>query len=92
MSSKELIAQVVSSPKAAIAVSTATAGTGIGTLIDAIPAAAGVFATLAGAILSIILARYWIVKTKFMIEAERERRDNARRRALRGEDVRRADD
>lgn len=92
MSIKEMTVQAVSSPKVAIAVSSVTAGTGIGTIYDVVPMVAGVIASLAAATLSVILSRYWILKMRIMLEEDKERKENARLRALKGEWVRRADD
>lgn len=52
---RDIVDQLSTSPKIALAVSTATAGTGGGTVIDLIPDDIGKLASLVGIILSVVL-------------------------------------
>lgn len=55
MSVKEGLQELASNPKIASAVSAATTGTGLGTLLDLIPNEIGKLATLVGIVLSSVL-------------------------------------
>ena len=101
----EAIAQIAQNPKVAIGVSTATAGTGAGMILDWIPTDIGKVATVVGIVLSIVLIRVHLMtykqsklnaaKTELEIEIikrkEEERRDAAQKRTEAGEPCRRQD-
>jgi hypothetical protein len=96
MSGKEIIHQLVESPKVAAIVSAATTTTGAGTIFDIIPDDIGKLATLVGIILTIILIRVHLLsleKTKMEVEKMRNDRIQAAiERKTKGEPVRRVSD
>lgn len=60
MSGRDVIQEVLTSPKTAHLTATLTAGTGIGTVLDMIPDDIGKLATLIGIVLSLVLIRnHW---------------------------------
>ena len=97
---RNVIQEIVISPKPAIAVAMSTTGTGMGTIFDLIPDDIGKLATVIGIILSSVLiythSRRMIMdakKSKLELEIlqdkRREQVDNAKRRAAAGEPIRR---
>ena len=97
---RNVIQEIVVSPKPAIAVAMSTTGTGMGTIFDLIPDDIGKLATLIGIILSTVLiythSRRMMMdakKDKLQLEIlkgqRREQIENAKKRAEAGEPVRR---
>ena len=97
---RNVIQEVVISPKPAIAVAMSTTGTGMGTIFDLIPDDIGKLATLIGIVLSTVLIythsrRMMMDSKKSKLELEilqdkrREQVENAIKRAAAGEPVRR---
>jgi hypothetical protein len=97
---RNLINELVVSPKPAVVVAMSTTGTGMGTIFDVIPDDIGKLATLVGIILSSVLiythSRRMVMDSKkdklqldILKEKRREQIENAKRRAEAGEPVRR---
>ena len=91
MSAKEVLHELVQNPKVAWSMSTLTTGSGLGTILDAIPNDIGKLATVVGIILSSVLiythsrkGRIEYEKTQLEIlvlkEKESERIESALRR------------
>lgn len=64
MSGKEVVQEIIHSPKVAAGVSAVTTGTGAGTILEWIPDDIGKLATLVGIILSVILIRVHLIGLK----------------------------
>lgn len=99
MNDKNAIMDLILSPKTGTAVSTATTGSGLGTLLDLIPNDIGKLATLVGILLSIVLIYAHILavrKTRIEIEIlraqEADRQAAIQWRVEHREPVRRVDD
>jgi hypothetical protein len=97
---RNLINELVVSPKPAVVVAMSTTGTGMGTIFDVIPDDIGKLATLVGIILSSVLiythSRRMVMDSKkdklqldILKEKRREQIENAKRRAEAGEPIRR---
>lgn len=61
---KHTAVEILQSPKVGAAVSTATAGSGLGTLLDLIPNDIGKLATLLGIILTVLLIYVHVVQLR----------------------------
>lgn len=99
MSVKESLQELAQNPKIAAGVSTMTAGTGTGTMLDFIPGDIGKLATLVGIILSVILIRVHLINLKkskleleIMKKKEAERLFDIELRRENGKPVRREED
>jgi len=71
------IKEILTSPKVAAGVATATTGTGLGTFLEAIPNDIGKLATLVGIVLSVVLIYVHVLNVrKVKIEIEILRRQS----------------
>ena len=79
MVDKQQVIEIIHSPKVAAAVSAATTGTGLGSVLDLIPNDIGKLATLVGIILSVVLIRIHLLELSMLKKknAEYERREKA---------------
>lgn len=103
MGVKLTVQEILTNPKTSVAVSSTTMGSGLGYVTGWIPDDIAKLATLVGAVLSIVLIRYWwrkgradLTKTRLEIEILRHQRDEAIRiaedRRVAGLPVRRSDE
>lgn len=82
---KEHIAHVATSPKIAAAVTTATAGTGLGSVLDLIPDDIGKLAVLVGIVLSsLLIYSHSLTVRKQRIELRRLQAEEVERLAQNG--------
>lgn len=99
MSAKDIMQEIIQSPKVAAAIAVTSTGSGVGTMFNWIPDDIGKLTALVGFILSIVLIRVHLLSLKraaFELEVmrlkEKDRAERAKKRLDLGKPIRRRDD